>query len=296
MTAPKIIVHVCHGVKSNAENLEHLRSHIQDTCCGFGVACHANTYSWASSIVESGLKLANAILRESLKHQGARRVILVGHSQGGLVCRVAAAAIKGTFKTAPADFVGPEPHKRLAKELKDWKDTNHSQCEKVDVLGVIMLATPNSGAVTYGQLSLGARIGSAAMSGLSSLVGIKNLNELTTDRLFRVFQLVTVPGVPYLSISGSLVNRHTGLSKNSVNLVPGLGKLAPYFELPNDELVEDVSVDLAYSTLPHEVVGEYEHIRRYRDCSDVSHTGIHKSWQVKKIVIQRIAEWCASSI
>jgi hypothetical protein len=129
---------------------------------------------------------------------------------------------------------------------------------------VVTLATPNAGAITYGQLTVQAQLALLAAKRLAAIGGWKNFDELTTDRLFRIFQNLTIPDVRFLSISGSRVNRYRTISARTLSSVPVIGRLGLYLELPNDLIVEDSSVDLGKAPMPCELddlATQYTHVQ-----------------------------------
>jgi hypothetical protein len=240
---------------------------------------------WTAPVLQSGLRLADKVLAVFNEEQ-PRRVILVGHSQGGLLCRIAAMAICGLVH-APAE---------VPAAFNVWMRNNRQRAMQVSpyLRGVIMLATPNSGAFTFGQLSVGGRLLLKSMTAVANLLGVRDVAELTTDRLFRSFQHFRVPRVRYLSISGSAVNRYSKISHDDLSEIPFISRLGIHLEKPNDGVVEDCSVDLHEASLPPEIYNmeeQYEHVRVYRDCIDVSHTNIHENETIVDIIRDRIAGW-----
>ncbi|HLJ89005.1 MAG TPA: hypothetical protein VKZ53_19450 [Candidatus Angelobacter sp.] len=224
-------------------------------------------YTWTKPVIENGIELALDILHNC---EDSRPLCLIGHSMGGLVCRVANIALTRTlefqtYMTALSMAGGSnylDPERRRAQGLRRRK-----------VSGLVTLATPNSATLTYGQLA-----GWMKISTVAARLGFPNKTasfvDLTTDRLFRVLQSFSID-TPTLSVSGSAHNRFAK-KPPALGVFVGLaGKLA----LPNDGLVEDRSVDLKVSILPNEIchmgTGKYLHLREYSNCTDVTHSSIY---------------------
>lgn len=245
--------------------------------------------TWKAPVLQSGLQLARKVL-DTFDVNRHKRIILIGHSQGGLLSRVAAAAIcdpnfstilstRG-YKLDPDDW--PDSYQQLARTTSPY------------LKGVITLATPNAGAFTFGQLSLSGRLVLKAKTKLAGLLGVHDIADLTTDRLFRFLQHLRVPDVHYLSISGSIVSRYSKANHDDLAMIPLVSRLGIHLEKPNDGIVEDCSVDLSQAPLPSEIydpANQYEHIRVYRDCIDVSHVNIHSNNTVVEMIRDRIAQW-----
>lgn len=224
-------------------------------------------YTWTKPVIENGVQLALDILRD---YKESQSLCLIGHSMGGLVCRVANVALTRTTEfqkyIAALSIAGGasylDPVKKLVAGLSPRP-----------VSGLVTLATPNSATLTYGQLASGMK-----MATVAATLGFPNKTasfvDLTTDRLFRVLQSFGV-STPTLSISGSAHNRFAK-TRPALGVFVGLaGKLA----VPNDGLVEDRSVDLKASVLPNEIchmgTSRYLHLREYPDCTDVTHSSIY---------------------
>lgn len=282
------LVAICHGILSNADNMLELQNGIS----GPGVTAYRHPYEWRkTSVLVSGMGLAEAVRGLVDEAKGdLEEVVLIGHSQGGLVSRVAAAALENPdgLKAgieALTHSGGLEGYKGEA--LRAWEHFERSGTghRPVRLRGVATLATPNSGALTFGQLSIAGRLISGGLSWIGEKTGqAKDLSELTTDRLFRVLQYVHIANVRYLSISGSASNRFSKASWTEVvGELPLLGRLGINLELPNDLIVEDESVDMRESVLPTEIAdlsSQYEHVRLFRNCTDVDHAKIHRAPEV----------------
>jgi hypothetical protein len=259
------VIVVRHGFKSNHQPFIKLSDRLPT---GFAGAVIDNLdYTWTKPIIENGIELALYILKI---YKDSQPLCLIGHSMGGLVCRVANVVLTRTVEfqdyiTAFSMAGGPsylDPVKKLLAGLR-----------RREVSGLVTLATPNSATLTYGQLA-----GWMKMSTVATTLGFPNKTasfvDLTTDRLFRVLQNFRVD-TPTLSVSGSAHNRFAKKPPALGVLVGLAGKLA----LPNDGLVEDRSVDLKASILPNEIyhmgTGKYLHLREYFDCTGVTHSSIY---------------------
>jgi hypothetical protein len=134
--------------------------------------------------------------------------------------------------------------------------------------------------VTHGQLSLLAHFLRKPFSSYANSVV-----DLTTDHLYRFLQRYAV-NIPALSLSGSAVSVLSNQARGPLRIATGL-------KMPNDGIVEDVSVDLTQSVLPNEIVNSlssrYLHLRAYPDCTDVWHTNIHQNSLVQDFVVEFIS-------
>jgi len=296
VNAQNTLVVIRHGIFSDATAM----SILETACRRILPNCQVDnqTYRWQDSILHSGVTLARHIGQSISSQPAFNKLILVGHSQGGLVCRIAAAAL-----LSPSDFHAILQKLRASDdyyynvaidELSALvRETSSLNWPKI-VGGVAMLATPNSGAITYGQLSLQAQLAVGAAKHLASLRGWNNFDELTTDKLFRVFQHIRVPSAHYLSVSGSRINKFRSLSVRTLSSIPVVGRLGLYLDLPNDLVVEDSSVDISKAPLPSEIEDlavQYRHVRTYTDCIDVSHTAIHSNSAVEQVLGLYLPKW-----
>src|SRR6266508_440531 len=270
------LVVICHGVASKAANMDSLKMALMQKCKPLQMRAHSHDAEWRASVLLEGIRLARWICSNAKEHSS---IVLIGHSQGGLVCRVAVAALccKRQLYDAVAGVRYAEDAYRFGAldALRALEHSTDFESIEARVKGIITLATPNSGVFTFGQLSMTGKVIQAGVRLLGSAVGINNLTDLTTDRLFRILQHVHVPRVRYLSISGSSVNRFSLLSHQDLSQLPLVWRLGLHLELPNDTVVEDFSADIRNAVLPPEIVdiaAQYEHIRWYRDCSKVNHT------------------------
>lgn len=238
-------------------------------------------YDWKDSVVMNGTRLAEVILGDP--SIVGRPLVLIGHSMGGLICRV-------------ANLILSEPDV-IEQNLPLFK--NYCVLDKGDLqtlrsfalLGkkprsvnlIVTLATPNSGAMLWAQINSFASIVKRPFSS-----HVTSMNDLMTERLFRLLQYFSVD-TPTLSISGSGWNRY---GKAPAGIMLSLAHLAGRLHLPNDMIVEDRSVDLAQSILQNEILSvaqaKYLHLRLYRDCVDVVHDNIYDHGKVQDIVVDCI--------
>jgi pimeloyl-ACP methyl ester carboxylesterase len=259
-----------HGFASNGSIFQSLEIKIKADFSHSQV--DRTTYIWQDPVVINGLKLAVEVMQvpESIP------VYLVGHSMGGLISRVAAAAL-----TDPQAML-----QHLSSVSFAWnfeQEEAKALCSSIQqrtIAGLLTLAIPNCGAVTHGQTALLAYFFRKAFS-----TKARSLVDLTTDHLFRFLQRYSVD-IPTLSISASGVNSFSTRSRAPFKIAIGL-------RVPHDGIVEDVSVDLNQSVLPNEVINSlsarYLHIRAYPDCTDVWHTTIHGDLKVQQFVSDFIA-------
>ena len=272
-----------HGIRSSHDAMAKIEQRLKTMLPG--CTTDNETYDWGDFVLHSGIALAGYVI-EKLNETGRTKVILIGHSQGGLVCRVAVAAL-----CARADFVhavrkratpgggyytlADQALQRLAAGY------THAQLDaaKAAVHSVVLLGTPNAGAITNGQLAVEMTLALRALKKLAS-VKWRNFDELTTDRLFTLLQDLRVRRVRYVSVSGSSFNRYSDFTSSHLSLLdlPLLSRLAPSLALPNDGVVEDVSVNMREAPLPPEIAdldAQYTHVRCYTECIRVAHGELH---------------------
>ena len=261
-----------HGMMSNCNSMVWLAKQLGKNR-RFNQANNVN-YRWRNNIVDSGLGLADQVLAGN--HNS--RVLLIGHSQGGLVCRVAAVALKGQhLKTCKA----------YTKKFQQWKNEQEN-CFSGE-LAVVTIATPNTGAMTFGQMSLAAELTARGVLEFADLGGFHNVRDLTTPRLFEEFQNWQVDA-RYLSISGVSVNRYSRGSVATLAEFWPVKRVSVRFDLPNDLVVEDSSTDLRQSLIPPEIdVAEfYQHVRTYPTSIHLDHFSILESPEVVRLIKDRI--------
>lgn len=276
--APRI--YLLHGFRSDPSALVQLEGFLKNDMRHADIVRHQ--YDWKQSVLRSGAELADLVFQKDED----RATFLVGHSMGGLVCRVANAIL-----AQPVQFASLIPwlmsfnyHDDIPY-LKKYEFSNRT-ARKIN--GVVTLATPNSGAMLQGQM---AGLLAALQFGVArfSSMRLPSVLDLTTDKLFRLLQGFSV-STPILSISGSAVNR---FATGSGQLTKILGRGGLNLNLPHDGVVEDVSVDLTRSILPNECVNHgsspYMHLRAYEDCTDINHVSIHESQVIANYLIDFVA-------
>ena len=264
-----------HGILSKNDSMNWIVQRLAKEGC-FGKADNT-TYQWKNDVVCSGLELANAVASTS----GTDRVLLIGHSQGGLVCRVAAVALAGEHSGTCGPFT-----ERIAK----WQLEKGGRAARPSKLGVVTIATPNAGAMTFGQMSVAAELlGRTVARAAELLCRVSDLKDLTTPRLFQEFENWRVDA-RYLSISGVCVNRYRrGWVRNLAELWP-IKRVSVRCDVPNDLVVEDSSSDLRQSVIRPEVdlANSYRHVRAYPESITLSHSGVRESEEVAKVIIENL--------
>jgi len=271
------IFFIRHGIGSSHKPFVSLAQFLQST---FPQSTIDNqSYDWKDSVLLNGARLAKQVVNTNTD----RPLILIGHSMGGLLCRVANVAL-----TDPSGFVALA--KSLAPQLTypnvDVLSISALQLlpPKSPITAMITLATPNSGAMLAGQLSGIPYLLKTALN-LFPPTNLQSVADLTSSRLFRFLQHFSV-NTCTLSISGSQSNR---FARASGQLTAWVGKAGLKMEMPNDLIVEDRSVDLQYSILPNEILhhgkSPYKHARCYLDCVDVAHTNIYDNQNVRNLMV-----------
>ena len=236
-------------------------------------------YLWKNPVVETGPELARQVLATA---ESGDDVLLVGHSQGGLVCRMAAIALKGTRRGTAGQPI---------REIQDWQKEQRERRGQVGNVGVVTIGTPNCGALTLGQMSVITELVARAALPLADYAGLYNLKYLTTPQLFRELEHWSV-NANYLTVSGVRVNRfRKGLWDRAADITPA-DKFAVRLEKPNDGIVEDSSTDLRQSLIRPEVDLErcYRHRRAYRNSIELGHCDLQASEDVFE-VIERNFSW-----
>ncbi len=228
-------------------------------------------------------------------------VFLVGHSQGGLVARLVSVIMTNCNLRSPysrkkvrrIDDRAYDDYLALSKKFLPKCPPKKSYID-----GVTTLGSPHAGSLTMGQFSTAAGLFAKAIQGISSLFA-KNLKDLSSDRLPRLMQYMSVPETNFLSISGSRINRYSfsldGVFSDAVNLnlpkVLSESALVPNFSVqlskPNDLIVEEESADLSRSLLPFEGQVEPEHFNCYVNATSVTHFNICAD----NVIAEKVIDW-----
>jgi hypothetical protein len=274
---------VRNGIFSNPGNMLNLENYLQREFANSELAGDPG-YQWQKPVLHSGIELAERILVRMTANPPIDKIVFAGHSQGGLVCRVAVAALCAHNRLLTAirsrmamDSTYFQPAWQALASFPG-KYPNEQRAARKAVHSIVMLGTPNAGAFTNGQVALLGSIFIRAAKAVAGLGGLKNFDELTTEKLFRVLQNLRIPHVRYVSISGSFFNRYTAMGWTNIASLPVISRLAPSLSTPNDTVVEDSSVDLRQAPLPTEIADietQYTHVRSYTECLLTSHVSIH---------------------
>jgi pimeloyl-ACP methyl ester carboxylesterase len=275
------VIYIVHGFLSNASNMTGLKNLLSPLLPNATIHCF--NYDWKQSVLLSGAELAHSIFGNPDKE---RPLVLVGHSMGGLVSRVA-----NVILSDPSGFATQVPflsYSGYQDDINFIKSYAFAAMPKRKVSGVVTLAAPNSGAMLQGQLSSYMALIHWATNQVSSFRH-PSVQDLTTDRLFRLLQQYT-SSTPVFSISGSKMNR---FSTGAGQILRVSGKLGLNLTLPHDLVVEDLSVDLTKSILPNESTNHgnasYMHLRAYEDCTDVTHSSIHNNQVVAEYIVDFVS-------
>lgn len=252
------IIIIRHGILSSLVPFQPLAAWLQTE---FPAATVDNqSYDWKQSILLNGALLGGHI---QANYANDRDLILIGHSMGGLVCRVAACFLIGnSFQSSSALANGYRPD--------DVRTISNLHFKKRSINGMVTLATPNSGAMLGGQLGL-------LMGAVRRFVNMthQGIQDLTSPRLFCVLQGYKV-STKVLTVSGSDFNR---FSQVSGALSSWLKHGGLRLDLPHDRVVEDRSVNLQESILPNEILHQgasaCKHLRAYENCTEITHTNIY---------------------
>ena len=265
-----------HGMFSDSKSMDFLVGALEET--GLFGSANNECYEWRNRVVATGLCLATKVVRTA--PDGC--VLLVGHSQGGLVCRVAAVLLAGTHLTNCGQFT---------ETILKWQDRFNVPELTPRKLAVVTIATPNAGAMTFGQMSVAAQISGRAIKEAARIGGFHNLEDLTTPVLFQEFENWSVKA-KYLSISGVCVNRYDRRwVHNLAELLP-IRRVSIRFDIPNDLIVEDSSTDLRQSLIRSEVdlAGSYRHVRAYPKSILLDHSSVRESDEVVRVIIENL-DW-----
>ena len=263
-----------HGILSDRRSMCFLAKELENTGC-FG-RLNNEDYNWRKKVVKSGLNLAEQVVSTAC----GKPVLLVGHSQGGLVCRVAAIALAGTHLGTDGPFT-----EQIKRRQNCYRKSNATPSK----LGVVTIATPNAGAMTFGQMSVAAELSGRAIVEAAARGGFHNVKDLTTPRLFHEFEKWRVIA-RYLSISGVCVNRYNrGAASNLAELWP-IRRVSVRFDVPNDLVVEDSSTDLRQSLIRPEVdlANCYRHVRSYPQSISLNHSSVRESDEVVNVIVENL--------
>jgi pimeloyl-ACP methyl ester carboxylesterase len=274
------IIVIRHGFNSSESTFSGLQGYLQGQIPNATI--DNRTYRWKESVLVNGARLANEILSN---YSADRPLVLIGHSMGGLVCRVANVILRdsSTFASVVTSLgftLGYAPG-----EILEIKNFGFSAVSSRRVDRLITLATPNSGALLQGQVSGIAALVQTALNAFPP-TRTSSVADLTSDRLFRMLQHFATDS-PTLSISGSRWNRFA-LAAGQLTSLTRRGGIQ--LDLPHDSIVEDRSVDLRASVLPNEVVhngtAPYMHLRAYTECTDITHTNIYDDYNVRQYLVR----------
>jgi len=272
------VIFIRHGICSTSTPFQSLEQYLAGVFKNSTI--DNSSYKWRDSVLVNGARLANDILKVA----GDRPLVLIGHSMGGLLCRVANAILANPnyFLSLVSSRAPQLTYKET--DLLEISNYPFRRTKMPKPTLIITLATPNSGAMLQGQISGIPALLKAALN-LFPPTNLESVADLTTDRLFRFLQNFSV-STPMLSISGSKGNR---FARASGTISTWLGKKGVRIEMPNDLIVEDRSVDLRYSILPNEFIhhgtAKYLHARCYVDCTNVWHSNIYDDMNVRELVV-----------
>jgi hypothetical protein len=291
-----------------------------------GVDVHWELHDWSKSILWSAAEVVETILKGKFKSNVGSDLwlVFIGHSVGGLVYRIANAILNDASFSQQLELHG----RGWSQEDRDKALAVHrlvlEAAPSIQIKGVALLATPNSGGLRWSQSSALSNLAKGAVKAFEAfhdptLAGIveqaKQIVELTkihqdfdagqkkllktmlnarlscvedvaSDRTFRLLQHLRVD-TPCLSVSGSAGNRLSGhTSLGSLVRTVGVD-----LSMPHDGVVEDRSVNLAESLLPHEFQGTYNHLRTYRDCIDGNHFDLFEREVVLEPLVEAVRGW-----
>jgi hypothetical protein len=295
-------LHLYHGVISDDENMRPFKDSLTASLGKVPVAQASvvtRTYVWSSPVLETAITEAEDICE---RDRTTDDLVLVGHSQGGLLCRLIAACIcqpEGVRLGLSEEKVcALSKSNGLQSRLLNLEEHANRKAVTERLLGVVTIASPNNGALTFGQLSMLGRMLSKAGRFVASGLGQANWTDLATDRLFRILQYVNIDTVRYLSVSASGVNRFSPLKHGDLSLLPIVDRLGMHLDLPNDGVVEESSANLANATWKTEVKDvtvQHEHVSWYLGCGAATHTSVHSRQEVATLIAARIGLWLDSA-
>ncbi len=266
-----------HGVLADKQSMNVLAQKLKK---GNVKTVNNCSYDWKMPLVESGLELADAVVSA----EGTDRVLLVGHSQGGLVCRVAAVALVG-------ECLQPGAGGGITELIQQWRQKkNIPKFGTGKQLGVVTIGTPNAGAMTYGQMSVATElVGRVVTKAVALLDVVANLEDVMTPRLFQEFEKWRVDA-RYLSISGVCVNRYNRAVVAKLLEVLPMKRVSVRLDVPNDQVVEDSSTDLRQSVIRPEVnlADNYRHVRAYPGSISLDHSGVRESPEVAQVIVNNL--------
>jgi pimeloyl-ACP methyl ester carboxylesterase len=273
------VIYIRHGICSSSAQFVQLEQYLAGK---FPNSTIDNvSYDWRDCVLVNGARLAHEVLNGPQN----RPIVLIGHSMGGLLCRVANIIMQDPQKF---DFLAANLAPQLTYKQSDLSEiANYRFSDRVAPTPtfLVSLATPNSGAMLHGQVSGIPSLLKLALN-LFPPTNLESVADLTTDRLFRFLQNFCST-TPTLSISGSKGNR---FARGSGSISSWLGRRGLRIEMPNDLIVEDRSVDLHYSILPNEAIhmgnAKYLHARGYQDCTDVWHSNIYDDPNAREIITE----------
>jgi triacylglycerol esterase/lipase EstA (alpha/beta hydrolase family) len=275
------VVIIRHGFVSSHVPFQPLEAFLQAACPNATI--DNRSYAWKDSALVNGIRLASEIVHTPAYQE--RDLMLIGHSLGGLVCRVANVAMRDRDAAVIWNAATLRAFGYAAGEVQAVINLAMGPGWRRPVAGVVTLATPNSGALLQGQVSNIASLVQQAVN-VFAPTRASCVADLTTSRLFELLQHAR-SDTKTLSISGSRWNRFATAS-GQVATWTGLGGIN--LDMPHDYVVEDRSVDLASSILPNEVVhhgsARYLHVRAYTDCTSVTHTGIYDNQFVREAIVE----------
>jgi triacylglycerol esterase/lipase EstA (alpha/beta hydrolase family) len=141
------VIYIRHGICSSSPPFVPLQQYLTAT---FPNSTVDNvSYDWRDSVLVNGARLVQQILNGP--HN--RPIVLIGHSMGGLLCRVASVIMQDpqTFDLLAATLAPQLTYKQM--DLLQIRNFGFSGRVMPTPACLITLATPNSGAMLHGQVS-----------------------------------------------------------------------------------------------------------------------------------------------